>query len=364
MDPLRKPGSTLPASVLADLHVTRLLRVERDGNPLRRFGHVSPHIGKISPLDAAALRKIAGLATSSLPPCPGPTLVVGMTESALLLSWFIAERLAARTGGDVNLRFTTREHRHASPNIAGNGACRTFLEPHSHGPVHSLELPADHAYPRAVIVEDELTTGATLRNLLLAIHNTSPRHHVVTLCDGRPPESRERLHEEMRALGIELSVVDLSRAGHTLPTPSTNGHPNGHAPPLRNPFGRPAVVMDSVQEGLRRRWLSSRPGCLYAIGECVDVAVAFWESLPTEERPAFRHVTRSPWLVDGEAITSRLELHAPPVPSHFLYNFTDETPPRRALLVGERSTAPVAARLRRFLHARGVEAEAVEVPTA
>ncbi len=174
MYPLWKPSSTLPASVLADLPVTRLLRVERDGNPLRRFGHVSPHIGKISPLDATALRGIAGLAASSLPPCPGPTLVVGMTESALLLSWFIAERLAARTGGDVDLRFTTREHRHASPNIAGNGACRTFLEPHSHGPVHSLELPAGLAYPRAVIVEDELTTGATLRNLLLAIRDAAP----------------------------------------------------------------------------------------------------------------------------------------------------------------------------------------------
>ncbi|HKH75947.1 MAG TPA: phosphoribosyltransferase domain-containing protein [Rubrobacteraceae bacterium] len=364
MDPLRKPGSALPASVLGDLPVTLLLRVERDGNPLRRFGHVSPHIGKISPLDATALRGIAGLATSLLPPYPGPTLVVGMTESALLLSWFIAERLAAQPGVEVDLRFTTREHRRASPSEAGNGACRTFLEPHSHGPVHSLALPAGHAYPRAVIVEDELTTGATLRNLLLAIHNTAPRHHVVTLCDGRPPESRERLHEEMRALGVELSVVDLSRTGDTPPPSPTNGHPNGHTPPIRNPFGRPAAMMDGAVEELRRRWLSSRPGRLYAIGECVDVAVAFWESLPTEERPAFRHVTRSPWLVDGEAITSRLDLHAPPIPSYFLYNFADESPPRRALLVGERSTAPVAARLRRFLRARGVEAEAVEVPTA
>ena len=164
----------------------------------------------------------------------------------------------------------------------------------------------------------------------------------------------------MRALGVELSVVDLARAGDTPPPPSTNGH----APPIRNPFGRPAAVMDGVVEELRRRWHSSRPGCLYAIGECVDVAVAFWEALPTEKRPAFRHVTRSPWLVDGEAITSRLDLHAPPVPSHFLYNFAEESPPRRALLVGERSTAPVAARLRRFLRARGVGAEAVEVPTA
>lgn len=359
MNPLRKPGSTLPASVLADLPVTRLLKVERDGNPLRRFGHVSPHIGKVSPLDADALHKIAALATSSLPPHPGPTLVVGMTESALLLSWFIAERLAAPPGGEVDLHFTTREHRHTRPSEADGDVCRTFLEPHSHGPVHSLALPTGHAYPRAVIVEDELTTGATLRNLLLAIRDVSPRHHVVTLSDGRPPESRERLREEMSASGVELSVVDLSRAGDA-PPPG----PNGHAPTIRNPFGRTAAVMDGVVEDLWRRWHSSRPGCLYAIGECVDVAMAFWESLPPEERPAFRHVTRSPWLVDGEAITSRLDLHAPPVPSHFLYNWAEESPPAHALLVGEHATAPVAESLRGFLRSRGVEAEAIEVPPA
>ena len=355
MDQLQSFGSVLPERAVP---LARLLRVERDGNPLRRFGHVSPHIGKIAPLDADALDELARLAASFLPPSPaGPTLVVGMAESALLLSWFLAGRL----GGEADLRFTTRERRQPGPGETGNsGPCRAFLEPHSHGPVHSLALPAGHRYPRAVIVEDELTTGATLRNLLLAIRDVSPRHHVLTLADGRPPPSRERLRREMLALGVELSVVDLSLAGEAPPSPS----PNGHVPPPRNPFGRPARVVAAAVEDLRRRWLSLRPGCLYAIGECVDVAMAFWELLPPDGRPAFRHVTRSPWLVDGEAITSRLDLCAPTVPRHFLYNWAHESPPPRALLIGERSTALLAEQLRGFLRARGVAAEAVEVPPA
>ncbi len=352
MDLLHKPGSGLPEDVATKpkLPATRLLTIERDGNPLRRRGYVSPHIGKVAPLDAGALEEIARLAASSLPPCPGPTLVIGMTESALLLSWF----LAARLGGEVDLRFTTREHRQG---VHGNGEVHTFLEPHSHGPVHSLSLPPSRAYPRVVIVEDELTTGATLRNLLLSIGTVSNRHHVVALSDGRPESLRERLREEMDSLGIELSVLDLSN-GECLP---------GHDPPIsgtsppRNPFGRPNSILSSSLGALRRRCHSLQPRDLYAIGECVDVALAVWESFPAAERPVFRHVTRSPWLVDGGAVTSRLDLVAPPAPRHFLYNWTTSLP-SRALLVGEASTAAIAGQLRNFLLSRGVETETIEVP--
>ncbi|CAN5316950.1 hypothetical protein BH24ACT19_BH24ACT19_17770 [soil metagenome] len=344
MDLLRQPGVSTRA---AGPPVTRLLGVERDGNPLRRHGHVSPHIGKIGPLDAAALEEIACLAAASLPQdTPGPTLVVGMAESALLLSWFLASRL----GGDVELCFTTREHR-------GAGERRTFLEPHSHGPVHSLALPPGRSYGRVVIVEDELTSGATLRNLLLAIRDTAPRHHVIALSDLRPQGPRRRLDEEMSRLGVELSVLDLSESVD-YPDPG-----NTRAPPPRNPFSRPREVFEGAVEALRRRCRSLRPGGLYAIGECVDVTIAAWETLPPAERPVFRHVTRSPWLVDGRVVKSRLELCAPPVPRHFLYN-SGEHLPRRSLLVSERSTAPVAEKLRSFLLSRGIEAETVEVPTA
>lgn len=354
MDLLQKPGSGLPgdASSAPKLPATRLLAVERDGNPLRRRGYVSPYIGKVAPLDAGALEEIARLAASSLPPCPGQTLLIGMTESALLLSWF----LAARLGDEVDLRFTTREHRQGVRNNAA-GEVHTFLEPHSHGPVHSLSLPSGRTYPRVVIVEDELTTGATLRNLLLSIVNVADRYHVVTLSDRRPESLRERLHEEMDGLGIELRVLDLSNE-ECLPGQE---NPDGTTPSPRNPFGRPGEVLNSSLDDLSRRWRSLRPGGLYAIGECVDVALAVWESFPASERPAFRHVTRSPWLVNGGAVASRLDLIAPPAPRHFLYNWTTSLP-SRALLVGEASTAAIAGRLRDFLLSREVETEIVEVP--
>ena len=179
--------------------VTRLLTVERDGNPLRRHGRVSPCIGKVAPLDADALYEIADLAAHTLPQwTSGPTLVVGMAESALLLAWAITARLT----GEVELCFTTRENR-------GAAGYRTFLEPHSHGPVHALALPPGRSYARVVIVEDELTSGATLRNLLLAVRDVAPTFRAVSLSDRRPLAARERLMAELTGLGVDLSVVDL-----------------------------------------------------------------------------------------------------------------------------------------------------------
>lgn len=345
MDLLRGSGTST-----AELPVTRLLTVERDGNPLRRYGHVSPHIGKVSPLNADALREIAGLAADALPgEAPGHTLVVGMAESALLLSWF----LAARLGDEAELRFTTREAR-------GTAGSRAFLEPHSHGPVHTLTLPPDRCYGRVVIVEDELTSGATLRNLLLAIRDVAPLCRVVALSDRRPPGERVRLRCEMAGLGVALSVLDLSEPPDDAPRHGqyVDGG-NLHA----NPFGRRPAVFEEAVDVLWQRCRGLRPGILYAVGECVDVAMAAWEALPDRGRPLFRHVTRSPWLVDGAVVKDRLDLRAPSVPDHFLYNHEGGSP-ERAVIVGESSTAPVSAMLSRLLASRGVETATVEVAEA
>ena len=350
MDLLRSPGLRLAGT--AEPPVTHLLTVERDGNPLRRYGHVSPHIGKVAPLDAGALGEMARLAALALPrEAPGPTLVVGMAESALLLSW----ALAARLGGETELRFTTREDR-------GTAGCRVFLEPHSHGPVHALSLPPEQSYDRVVIVEDELTSGATLRNLLLVIHDVAPLFRVVTLSDRRLPGERERLQDEMADLGVDLSVLDLSKRTSDTPLhrPSTDGDARLPGPSRRNPFGRCPAVFEGAFDALRRRCLALRPETLYAVGECVDVTMAVWEALPARRRPLFRHVTRSPWIVDGTVVKDRLDLRAPAVPDHFLYN-REEGLSERAVVVGESSTAPVAARLCGLLASRGVEAATVEV---
>ncbi len=352
MDLLRGPG--LRAGT-AGKPLTRLLTVERDGNPLRRYGHVSPHIGKVAPLDAGALREIADLAADALPPeTAGQTLVVGMAESALLLAW----ALAARLGGDAELRFTTREDRRTMGE-------RTFLEPHSHGPVHALALPPGRSYGRVVIVEDELTSGATLRNLLLAIRDAAPLCQVVTLSDRRPPVKHELLRAEMAGLGVDLSVLDLSDHASTTSRyrPDVDAGEHFRMPFRGNPFGRYPAVFERAVDALERRCRGLRPGTLYAVGECIDVAMTVWEALPTRERPIFRHITRSPWLVDEVVVKDRLDLRAPSVPDHFLYN-PDEGLPERAVIVGESSTSPVAAKLAGLLVSRGVETATVEVARA
>lgn len=346
-----------PRSGTAELPVTRLLKVERDGNPLRRYGHVSPHTGKVAPLDADALREIADLAAHALPEAPpGPTLLVGMAESALLLSWFLADRL----GEEAELRFTTRE----KPATMGS---RTFLEPHSHGPVHALALTPGRSYGRVVIVEDELTSGATLRNLLLAIHDVAPLYQVVTLADRRSPGERELLRAEMADFGVDLSVLNLSvlnlseRVGHVSRRQAdlTGGDCLRINPP-RNAFGRRPAIFEGAIDALWQCCRTSRPVTLYALGECVDVAMAVWDALPICERPFFRHVTRSPWFVDGVVVKDRLDLCAPSVPDHFLYNLGERLP-ERAVIVEEYSTAPLAAKLSYFLASWEVETATVEV---
>ncbi|HXG68757.1 MAG TPA: phosphoribosyltransferase domain-containing protein, partial [Blastocatellia bacterium] len=265
--------------------VTQLLQVERDGNPQRRFGHASPFIGKLGPLNADALRRIALLTAASLPDLPGSTLVIGMTESSLLLSWF----LATYFDSNVELRFTTRYSRSVLPG-------REFAEPHSHGPRHFLALEPGSAYHQIVIIEDELTTGATLRNLLLAVRDVASRLYVVTLADQRAAEKRECLQQEMAALGIESTVTDLSameasgiHAGFSRERPH----------PPRNPFGRSQAAIAGALAAARHHWQTVCPDALYIIGECVDIGLTFWESLCPDERPCLRQVTRSPWLVDG-----------------------------------------------------------------
>ena len=67
--------------------------------------------------------------------------------------------------------------------------------------------------------------------------------------------------------------------------------------------------------------------------------------------------------MDGAVVKDRLDLRAPSVPGHFLYN-QDEGLSERAVIVGESSTAPVAAKLSGVLSSRGVETATVEVGRA
>ena len=324
---------------------TQLLQVERDGNPLRRFGHASPFIGKLGVLDCARLDEIGQLTRLALPNLPDPTLVIGMTESSLLLAFW----MALWQQKPVDLRFTSRVIRN------GDAHFIDFREPHSHGPQHYLALEKGARYAQIVIIEDELTTGATLRNLILALDGVANRVFVATIRDMRTPELRDELQAEMRARGVELEVISLDTLSANLPV---------EVAPLRphfNPFGRADCDRKTALCELETQWKSFAPGAITMIGECVDIALSWWLQLPVESRPDLRQITRSPWVVDGVAVVSRQVFAAPDQDSrYFLYNFA---PPanQRVLWIAEQSNASVGALATQFFNANGIEARGIVV---
>ena len=333
-------------SVLNSAHpATTLWQVERDGNPLRQFGHVSPFIGKLGALDKPALDQIGQLARAALPALPGTTLVIGMTESSLLLSFF----LSLWQQKPVDLRFTSRKIRTSDTHRIA------FREPHSHGPQHYLALDEGVKYSQIVVVEDELTTGATLRNLLLALEGTAPRVFVITLRDLRTEQLREKLQNEMHARGVKLNVLSLDSFVDEVPDEIT---------PLRpcfNPFGRDEIDRLRALDELEKQWREFRFGTVWIIGECVDIALGWWLELPIDERPQMRQITRSPWKIDGQSVFTAQKLEAEGQASrYFIYNFE---PPHnnRVLWMAEKCNASVGLLASEFFASQNIEARGIEV---
>ncbi|RYX82832.1 hypothetical protein EON83_17870 [bacterium] len=323
---------------------TRLWQVERDGNPLRRFGHVSPFIGKLGPLDARSLDQIGLLVRAALPDLPEPTLVIGMTESSLLLAFFMARWQQK----PVDLKFTTRKIRQSETKIA-------FREPHSHGPQHFLALEPGREYAQIVVIEDELTTGATLRNLLLALEHVSKRVFVATLRDLRPESMRDDLTNELGQRGIELETLALETLDVVLDETIKP------LCPLFNPFGRMENDRLGALQALENEYTAFQPSAIYMIGECVDVALQFALLMPEEERPELRQVTRSPWKVDGEHVHNAQAFQAEGIGSrYFFYNFAAPSN-NRALWLCEASNAAIGEQVQKFLESQGVESRGILV---
>jgi adenine/guanine phosphoribosyltransferase-like PRPP-binding protein len=288
-----------PSSPLTAPAATRLWLVERDGNPLRHHGHVSPFIGKLAPVCARRLDEIGQLARASLPDLPEPTLVIGMTESSLLLAFFMARWQQK----PVDLRFTTRKNRQTQSEKI------TFREPHSHGPEHFLALDANRKYAQIVIIEDELTTGATLANLIRALGEVSDRVWVATLRDLRPQPLRDELQNEMARAGMHLEVLSLENLDERADWVVDEAPVAPHF----NPFNRTEAALGGALEQLHFEFEDFAPDGIFMIGECVDIALRFWLKLPESARPPLRQITRSPWRIDGEHVRSVAKF--PPLPA-------------------------------------------------
>ncbi|MBB0228738.1 phosphoribosyltransferase family protein, partial [Streptomyces calidiresistens] len=184
-------------------------------NPRRAHLLVSTVLGKHIPRSPAVVHGTAVALGRRVRALLGDradgTVVLGYAETATALGHGVADGI-----GDAVYLHSTRRAVPGIPPAAG------FEEEHSHHTSHLL-LPADpdllDGTGPLVLVDDELSTGRTLRNTITALHARRPRDLwvAVTLTDLRGPADVAALEKTAAELGTRIEVVALARGTVELP---------------------------------------------------------------------------------------------------------------------------------------------------
>lgn len=146
-----------PLDSLCDFAVRR--------NPKRAFLVVSKVLGRHIPAAPALMRASMRDLAAEVPELPGPTLVVGLAETAVCLGQGVYEELARRPG-------FTGLSLHSTRQVLDHPLLCRFEEPHSHASAHLIYRPKGidlAAFRNLVLVDDEISTGTTLVNLAAAL---------------------------------------------------------------------------------------------------------------------------------------------------------------------------------------------------
>jgi hypothetical protein len=142
---------------------------------------------------------------------PG-VVTIGYAETATGLGQLVAGQLGT---------YYIHSTRHAADDdgVAAYGA---FQEAHSHATSHQL-LPTSRAAldlaETVILVDDELSTGATIVNTIRELHRTAPhsRYVIASLVDLRSAADRGKLDALALELGARISAVALANGSIRLP---------------------------------------------------------------------------------------------------------------------------------------------------
>ncbi|MET3919359.1 phosphoribosyltransferase domain-containing protein [Arthrobacter sp. UYEF20] len=149
-------------------------------------------------------RQLAGLKTRN-----PQVITIGYAETATGLGRLVADTIGS---------YYIHSSRHAPVGAAAYGS---FEESHSHATSHRL-LPTDprrlDAPEPVVLVDDELSTGATVINTITELHALAPHpsYTVAALVDLRTPADRAKFDELAERLGTRIRVVALGTGQITL----------------------------------------------------------------------------------------------------------------------------------------------------
>ncbi|MFQ9925355.1 MAG: phosphoribosyltransferase domain-containing protein [Anaerobutyricum soehngenii] len=128
------------------------------------------------------------------------TLVIGFAETATGLGMSLATSIR-----NCTYVTTTREH------ILDKNTVFTFEEEHSHATTNKLYFSDFDKFNQVFLVDDEITTGKSMLNIITAIKNVSNINDfsIFSLLDWRNKENKKQYEELQEKLNISIHNYSL-----------------------------------------------------------------------------------------------------------------------------------------------------------
>ncbi len=311
--------------------------LKRDNNPLRQEAFTFSCLGKLHSASSLHFLKCGKYLSGLLDEVlldenrkKDEILIIGLTESGVIPS-LLMQQEASKKGFSTNLIYSTRRPLSGIP----------FKENHSHGPDHILPFP-DCKIKEIWIVEDEITTGNTILNLMFQLLSyfkiSSVR--IFSFADFRTYEQKSEFISKIKQENIDcfLHTLDIfleKEISSSLGSISSNLGSFS----LNNLMKIPEFPIKAISTETLKGWylperrsslgvtsnslfnselwqvpIEYRCGTILAVGESVDIAAYF---ILSNKDLCFQQVSLSPWKIDKVSIFSRIDF----LNKYYLYNY-------------------------------------------